>query len=70
MRDAPLVIPPHVATMTCGAIEERPVAVNGRVEARPMMTVSLSFDHRALDGDVAATFLKTVKACLEQAAFA
>lgn len=69
LRSVPAVLPPHVATMTCDAIVQQPVAVGGRVEVRPVMSVTISYDHRALDGDEAGTFLRQVKSCLEQAQF-
>lgn len=69
VRDVPLVIPPHVGALTCGVIEERPVAVQGRVEVRPMTTLSLALDHRALDGEQASNFFRVIKGCLEQAKF-
>ena len=46
-------------------IEERPIAVNGKVEIRPMMYVALSYDHRVVDGKGAVTFLVKVKECIE-----
>ncbi len=46
-------------------IQDRPMAVNGRVEIRPMMYLALSYDHRIVDGREAVTFLVTVKECLE-----
>lgn len=70
VRDVPMVIPPHVATMTAGAIVDRPVAVNGRVEIRPIASLTLSFDHRAIDGETAMRLLNQAKSCLESARFA
>jgi len=46
-------------------IVERPVAVNGKVEIRPVMFVALSYDHRIIDGKESVTFLKNVKEMLE-----
>ncbi|MEM9879449.1 MAG: 2-oxo acid dehydrogenase subunit E2, partial [Pseudomonadota bacterium] len=46
-------------------IQQRPMAVNGQVEIRPMMYLSLSYDHRIIDGREAVTFLVRVKDCLE-----
>ena len=46
-------------------IIERPVAVEGKVEIRPMMYVALSYDHRIIDGREAVTFLVRVKECIE-----
>ena len=58
---------PCVATSTfgVGAIEQRPVVRNGAVEICPMMTLTLSFDHRVMDGAPAARFLEDVRALLE-----
>jgi 2-oxoglutarate dehydrogenase E2 component (dihydrolipoamide succinyltransferase) len=49
-------------------IEERPVAVAGKVEIRPMMYLALSYDHRLVDGREAVTFLVRVKEILEDPA--
>jgi 2-oxoglutarate dehydrogenase E2 component (dihydrolipoamide succinyltransferase) len=46
-------------------IEERPVAIAGKVEIRPMMYLALSYDHRIVDGKDAVTFLVRVRECLE-----
>jgi 2-oxoglutarate dehydrogenase E2 component (dihydrolipoamide succinyltransferase) len=48
------------------AIQQRPVAINGKVEIRPMMYLAMSYDHRLIDGKEAVTFLVRVKECLEQ----
>ncbi len=47
------------------SIVKRPIAVNEKVEIRPMMYLALSYDHRAVDGKEAVTFLVTVKKCIE-----
>jgi 2-oxoglutarate dehydrogenase E2 component (dihydrolipoamide succinyltransferase) len=47
------------------AIKERAIVVNGKVEARPMMYIALSYDHRVIDGREAVTFLVRVKECIE-----
>lgn len=70
IRDVPLVLSPHVGTLTFGKVEDRPVAVQGQVQVRPMMTMSLTFDHRALEGTHSTGFLTAVKNVLEQALFA
>jgi 2-oxoglutarate dehydrogenase E2 component (dihydrolipoamide succinyltransferase) len=49
-------------------IQERPVAVDGKVEIRPMMYLALSYDHRVVDGKEAVTFLVRVKEALEDPA--
>jgi pyruvate dehydrogenase E2 component (dihydrolipoamide acetyltransferase) len=62
--------PPQAAILAVGATEERPVARNGELVVRPMMTVTATFDHRAVDGAPAADFLRTVKTFLEDPALA
>ena len=47
-------------------IIQRPIAVNGNVEVRPVMYLALSYDHRIIDGKEAVSFLKIVKESLEQ----
>ncbi|PTX60253.1 pyruvate dehydrogenase E2 component (dihydrolipoamide acetyltransferase) [Melghirimyces profundicolus] len=61
----PIINYPEVAIFGMGKMAERPVAVDGEVVIRPMMNVSLSIDHRLIDGDVAARFLNRVKELLE-----
>jgi pyruvate dehydrogenase E2 component (dihydrolipoamide acetyltransferase) len=58
--------PPQAAILAVGATEERPIADGGEVVVRPMMTMTLTCDHRAIDGAVAAEFLQTVKDLLEE----
>jgi pyruvate dehydrogenase E2 component (dihydrolipoamide acetyltransferase) len=58
--------PPQVAILAVGAIEEKPVVVDGEFDIKPMMSLTLTADHRALDGSVAAEFLGTVRAYLEE----
>jgi pyruvate dehydrogenase E2 component (dihydrolipoamide acetyltransferase) len=58
--------PPQVAILAVGVIEEKPVIVEGELEAMPMMSLTLTCDHRALDGSVASEFLGTVRALLEE----
>src|SRR5262245_10226063 len=58
--------PPQAAILAVGAIEERPVARDGQLVARPMMTMTLTCDHRTIDGATAADFLRTVKEFLEE----
>jgi pyruvate dehydrogenase E2 component (dihydrolipoyllysine-residue acetyltransferase) len=57
--------PPQAAILAVGATEERPVAQQGEIVVRPTMTMTLTVDHRAVDGAPAADFLQTVKAMLE-----
>ena len=58
--------PPQVAILAVGAIEEKPVVVDGDFDVKPLMSLTLTADHRALDGSVAAEFLGTVRAFLEE----
>ena len=58
--------PPQAAIVAVGATEERPVAVDGEVVVRPMLTLTATFDHRAVDGAPAANFLQTAKELLEE----
>jgi pyruvate dehydrogenase E2 component (dihydrolipoamide acetyltransferase) len=58
--------PPQAAILAVGAAEERPIAQDGELVVRPMMTMTLTCDHRTIDGAVAAEFLRTVKQLLEE----
>jgi pyruvate dehydrogenase E2 component (dihydrolipoamide acetyltransferase) len=58
--------PPQAAILAVGSVEERPVALGGQVVVRPMMTVTLTCDHRTVDGADGARFLEDVKAFLEE----
>jgi len=62
--------PPQAAILAVGATVDRPIVVGGDVVVRPMMTVTLTVDHRAVDGAPAADFLRTVKTFLEDPALA
>jgi pyruvate dehydrogenase E2 component (dihydrolipoamide acetyltransferase) len=62
----PLINPPQAAILGVGRIVEKPVARDGAVVIRPMMTLSLSFDHRIVDGAPAAKFLQRVKQLVER----
>jgi len=61
----PIINLPQAAVLGLHAIKERPVAVNGKVEIRPMMYLALTYDHRLLDGREAVTFLVKVKEYIE-----
>jgi pyruvate dehydrogenase E2 component (dihydrolipoamide acetyltransferase) len=63
-----IVNPPEVGILAIGASEDRAVVRNGQIVARTLMTVTLSCDHRVIDGAVAATFLATLKGYLEEPA--
>jgi pyruvate dehydrogenase E2 component (dihydrolipoamide acetyltransferase) len=58
--------PPQVAIIAAGAVVEHPVARAGEVEIAPLLTLTLTCDHRAVDGSVAAEFLSAVKGFLEE----
>ena len=58
--------PPQAAILAVGSTEERPVAVDGEVVVRPRMELTLTCDHRAIDGATGARFLGDVKAFLEE----
>jgi pyruvate dehydrogenase E2 component (dihydrolipoamide acetyltransferase) len=62
--------PPQAAILAVGATQERAVIVDGAVVARPIVTLTLTCDHRAVDGAPAAEFLATVKAMLEDLSLA
>jgi len=62
--------PPQAAILAVGASSERPVVREGQIVARPAMTMTLTCDHRAVDGAPAAEFLETVKAMLEDLSLA
>lgn len=62
----PVINQPESAILGVGRINEKPVGVNGTIELRPMMVLSLSFDHRVIDGAPAAAFLTELKEVLEQ----
>ena len=60
--------PPQAAIVAVGATEEKPVALDGEIVVRPMLALTATFDHRAVDGAPAAEFLQTVKELLEEPA--
>jgi len=59
-----IIVPPQAGILAVGAITDRAVAVNGQVAVRPMMTITLSSDHRVVDGARAAAFLDAVVVAL------
>jgi len=65
MLSTPIINPPQSAILGMHNIVERPVAVNGKVEIRPVMYVALSYDHRIIDGRESVSFLVKVKQMLE-----
>lgn len=62
----PIINPPETAILGVGRINEKPVGVNGEIKLRKMMSLSLSFDHRVIDGAAAAAFLTELKSILEE----
>lgn len=65
MLSTPIINPPQSGILGMHNIIERPIAVNGKVEIRPMMYVALSYDHRIIDGRESVGFLVAVKEALE-----
>ena len=61
----PIINLPQSAVLGLHAIKDRPVAVNGKVEIRPMMYLALTYDHRLLDGREAVQFLVKIKEYIE-----
>jgi 2-oxoglutarate dehydrogenase E2 component (dihydrolipoamide succinyltransferase) len=66
MLSTPILNPPQSAILGMHNIVERPVAINGKVEVRPIMYVALSYDHRIIDGRESVSFLLKVKQLLEE----
>jgi pyruvate dehydrogenase E2 component (dihydrolipoyllysine-residue acetyltransferase) len=65
-RFVAILNPPQAAILAVGAIEERAVVEDGEVVARPRLDLTLSCDHRTIDGATASEFLGTVKDFLEE----
>lgn len=65
MMSTPLINPPQSAIIGMHNIVDRPMAVNGQVQIRPMMYIALSYDHRIIDGQNAVSFLVDVKKMIE-----
>ncbi|SHF30330.1 pyruvate dehydrogenase E2 component (dihydrolipoamide acetyltransferase) [Seinonella peptonophila] len=61
----PIINQPEVAILGVGTIKEKPVVIDGEIKVRSLMFMSLTFDHRLIDGDVAARFLNRLKQLLE-----
>jgi pyruvate dehydrogenase E2 component (dihydrolipoamide acetyltransferase) len=60
-----IINPPEAGILAIGGVEEKPVVVNGQLEIRQRMRVTMSCDHRAVDGATGAKFLQTVKRYIE-----
>ena len=65
LLSTPILNPPQTGILGLHKIMPRPIAIDGKVEVRPMMYLALSYDHRAIDGKEAVTFLIKVKECIE-----
>ena len=65
LLSTPILNPPQVGILGLHAIKERPIAVNGQVQIRPMMYTALTYDHRIVDGSEAVRFLVRVKELVE-----
>ncbi len=65
LMSSPILNPPQVGILGMHKIQERPIAVDGKIEIRPMMYLALSYDHRIVDGREAVGFLVRVKECIE-----
>jgi 2-oxoglutarate dehydrogenase E2 component (dihydrolipoamide succinyltransferase) len=65
LMSTPILNPPQSGILGMHKIESRPVAIDGKVEIRPMMYVALTYDHRIVDGREAVTFLVRIKECIE-----
>merc|ERR1711970_999179 len=65
LMGTPIINPPQSAILGMHGIFDRPVAVNGKVEIRPMMYVALTYDHRLIDGREGVTFLRKIKQNVE-----
>lgn len=65
LMSTPIINPPQVAIMGMHAVKQRPVVVDGKIEARPMMYLALTYDHRIIDGREAVSFLVRIKDCIE-----
>jgi 2-oxoglutarate dehydrogenase E2 component (dihydrolipoamide succinyltransferase) len=68
LMSTPILNAPQSGILGMHKIQERPMVVNGKIEARPMMYLALSYDHRVVDGREAVTFLVRVKESLEEPA--
>ena len=68
LMSTPILNAPQSGILGMHKIQERPMAIGGKIEIRPMMYLALSYDHRIVDGREAVTFLVRVKECLEDPA--
>jgi pyruvate dehydrogenase E2 component (dihydrolipoamide acetyltransferase) len=63
-----IINPPEAAILAVGRVEEKVVVENGEIVARPRMRVTMSCDHRVVDGATGAQFLQTLRQYLEEPA--
>lgn len=64
----PIINPPESAILAVGKVEKKAVIINDAIAIRSMMRLCLAYDHRVLDGVVAAQFLQSIKGVLESPA--
>jgi pyruvate dehydrogenase E2 component (dihydrolipoamide acetyltransferase) len=62
----PIINPPEAAILAVGKMTEKPIVVNGQIQVKPTMMLSLSYDHRIVDGAPAAEFLREIKEKIER----
>lgn len=65
LMSTPILNPPQTGILGMHKVQDRPVAIDGKIEIRPMMYIALSYDHRLIDGREAVTFLVRVKENIE-----
>ncbi len=68
MMSTPILNPPQSAILGMHKIEKRPVAINDKIEIRPMMYLALSYDHRIIDGAEAVSYLEFIRKCIDDPA--
>jgi 2-oxoglutarate dehydrogenase E2 component (dihydrolipoamide succinyltransferase) len=68
LMSTPILNAPQSGILGMHKVQQRPMVIDGKIEARPMMYLALSYDHRLVDGREAVTFLVRVKECLEDPA--
>ena len=66
MLSTPILNPPQSGVLGMHNIVDRPIAVNGSIQIKPVMYLALSYDHRIIDGKEAVSFLKEIKDNLEE----
>ena len=65
LMSSPILNPPQSGILGMHKIQDRPMAIGGKIEIRPMMYLALSYDHRIIDGKEAVTFLVRIKELIE-----